>query len=171
MQTQPEINMLSRDCGGDYAVGAREGAPQARQVVDRFHLYKNLTEAVELALARCREAIRKQSEETSRRAVPPEARKALTVSKKAFSITTWKPKPDAYAERARLSRRAQRYDRFQQVVALDAQGFEQAEIAQRVGLSKQTIQRWLQEDAFPEVRRRLLFLPTVYLTRVTTLCQ
>jgi transposase len=40
------------------------------------------------------------------------------------------------------------------VVALDAQGFEQTEIAQRVGLSKRTIQRWLQEDSFPEAKRR-----------------
>jgi transposase len=154
MQTHPEIDLVSRDRGGDYAAGAREGAPQATQVVDRFHLYKNLTEAVELALARCREAIRKQSEEASRREVPQEAHKALTASKKAFSIITWKPTPDAYAERARLSRRAQRYDRYQQVVALDAQGFEQAEIAHRVGLSRRTIQRWLQEETFPEVRRR-----------------
>jgi transposase len=154
MQAHPEIDLVSRDRAGDYAAGAREGAPQARQVADRFHLYKNLTEAVELALARCREAIRKQSEEASRRAVPQAARKALTASKKAFSITTWKPTPDAYAERARLSRRAQRYDRYQQVIALDAQGFEQAEIAHRVGLSRRTIQRWLQEETFPEVRRR-----------------
>lgn len=120
MQTHPEIDLVSRDRGGDYAAGAREGAPQARQVADRFHLYKNLTEAVERALAGCREAIRKQNEEASRREVPHEARKALTASKKAFSITTWKPTPDAYAERARLSRRAQRYDRYEQVVALDA---------------------------------------------------
>ena len=120
MQTHPEIDLVSRDRGGDYAAGAREGAPQARQVADRFHLYKNLTEAVERALAGCREAIRKQNEEASRREVPHEARKALTASKKAFSITTWKPTPDPYAERARLSRRAQRYDRYEQVVALDA---------------------------------------------------
>jgi len=37
---------------------------------------------------------------------------------------------------------------------LDAQGFEQAEIAERVGLSKRTIQRWLQEGSFPEARQR-----------------
>lgn len=46
------------------------------------------------------------------------------------------------------------YDRYQQVVALDTQGFEQAEIARRVGISKRTIQRWLREEAFPEAVRR-----------------
>jgi transposase len=95
---------------------ARKSAPQATQVADRFHLYKNLTEAVELALARCRSEIRKQGEKASRREVPPEARKALKASAKTFSLASWKPTPDPYAERARLSRRAQRYDRYQQVV-------------------------------------------------------
>src|SRR6266700_7619761 len=62
-----------------------------------------------------------------------------------------------------MSRRAQRYDRYQQVVALHTQGFEQAEIAHRVGLSTRTIQKWLKVGAFPEARprrkRRSLFDP------------
>jgi transposase len=154
MATHPEIELVSRDRGGDYAAAARKAAPAATQTADRFHLFKNLTEEVELALARCRAEIRKQAEEASRREVPQEAHKALSASKKAFSLTTWKPPPAPCDERARLTRRAQRYDCYQQVVALDAQGFEQAEIAHRVGLSKRTIQRWLQEETFPEVRQR-----------------
>ena len=58
MKGHPEIKLVSRDRGGDYAAGARQGAPQAIQTADRFHLYKNLVEAVELALARCRTEIR-----------------------------------------------------------------------------------------------------------------
>src|SRR5947209_3924092 len=54
MKAHPEIKLVSRDRGGDYAAAARQGAPQAIQTADRFHLYKNLVEAVELALARCR---------------------------------------------------------------------------------------------------------------------
>jgi transposase len=154
MALHPQLDLVSRDRGGDYAAAAHKSAPQATQVADRFHLYKNLTEAVELALARCRSEIRKQGEKASRREVPPEARKALKASAKTFSLASWKPTPDPYAERARLSRRAQRYDRYQQVVALNAQGFEQTEIAQRVGVSKRTIQRWLLEDGFPEAKRR-----------------
>ncbi len=62
--------------------------------------------------------------------------------------------PSPADERARLTRRAQRYDRYQQVVALDAQGFKLAEIVYRTGVSRRTIQRWLQEGTFPEMRRR-----------------
>ena len=42
--------------------GAREGAPQVTQVADRFHMYKNLVQAVELTLARCRAEIRKNAQ-------------------------------------------------------------------------------------------------------------
>jgi transposase len=38
MSAHPEIDLVSRDRGGDYAAGAREGAPQATQIADRFHL-------------------------------------------------------------------------------------------------------------------------------------
>jgi len=80
---------------------------------------------------------------------------------KAFSVKTWKPARDPGFERARLTRRAQRYDRYQQVIALHTQGFEQADIAHRVRLSTRTIQKWLKAGAFPEARRkrRSLFDP------------
>jgi transposase len=154
MSAHPEIELVSRDRGGDYAAAARKSAPQATQTADRFHIFKNLTEAVTLALAHCRAEIRTNAEAALRREVPEVARQALVERAKAFSLATWKPTPDPCNERARLTRRAQRYDRYQQVVALHSQGFEQAEIAHRVGLSTRTIQRWLKAEAFPEVRRR-----------------
>jgi transposase len=59
MQEHPEIEIVSRDRGGDYAAAARKAAPQAIQCADRFHIFKNLTEAVERTLALCRAEIRK----------------------------------------------------------------------------------------------------------------
>jgi len=49
MQAHPEIDLVSRDRGGDYASAASLGAPQAAQSADRFHLVKNLTEAAQKA--------------------------------------------------------------------------------------------------------------------------
>src|SRR6266487_2375789 len=73
MQAHPEIDLVSRDRGGDYASAASLGAPQAAQSADRFHLVKNLTEAVQKALVHCRAelqrepslSIRKPGEESS----------------------------------------------------------------------------------------------------------
>ena len=48
----PELEIISRDRCGLYAQGAREGAPQARQVADRFHLLQNLRETIETQLSR-----------------------------------------------------------------------------------------------------------------------
>ena len=47
LERWPEIEIVSRDRSGLYAQGIRQGAPQARQVADRFHLLQNLCESIE----------------------------------------------------------------------------------------------------------------------------
>jgi transposase len=155
MGAHPEIELISRDRGGDYAAGARQGAPQATQVADRFHLYKNLVEAVELILARCRAEIRKNAQAAAQKEPQGEAPKPIFYEHaEVIAIDNWKPEPEACDERARLSRRAQRYDRYQQVLALYEQGLGFTEITRRVGGSRRTIERWIKAGEFPEAKRR-----------------
>ena len=45
-----DVEVVSRDRAGLYAEAAREGAPQARQVADRFHLLQNFRETIERQL-------------------------------------------------------------------------------------------------------------------------
>ena len=52
LRQHPEIVVISRDRGGEYADGARRGAPQAVQVADRFHLLRNLGDVVRRVLLR-----------------------------------------------------------------------------------------------------------------------
>lgn len=137
MQAHPEIDLVSRDRAEDYATAASQGAPQAIQTADRFHLCKNLTEAVEKALARCRAELRKDQKaqtETSAATSPEEpAPPLVTADGKPYS-----------------AHQTERYDRYQQVVALWEQGAKVKEIAKRVGLGVRTIQRWLSEGTYVE---------------------
>jgi transposase len=52
MAAHPEIEVVSRDRGGVYIDGATQGAPQATQVADRWHILSNLGDAVEEFLIR-----------------------------------------------------------------------------------------------------------------------
>jgi transposase len=48
----PGIEIVSRDRCGLYAEGARQGAPRAQQVANRFHLLQNLRQTIEHQLSR-----------------------------------------------------------------------------------------------------------------------
>jgi transposase len=51
LRQHPGVEIISRDRSKDYQRGATDGAPQAQQVIDRWHLLKNLREAIERFLS------------------------------------------------------------------------------------------------------------------------
>lgn len=142
MAVHPEIELVSRDRGGDYASAAATGAPQAVQCADRFHILKNLGEALEGLLARHLAAHRRGGFEQS--------------SATPLSTAHANQPPKLSPKAAELSRtkRGERLACYQQVVALRKQGFSQTAIADRVGVGHATVSRWLAHDAFPEQQPR-----------------
>lgn len=147
MRDNPDIHVVSRDRASAYAKAAAEAVPQAIEVADRFHVCKNLTEATQLLLARYQaETLAASQTENEPRLDEP--------AKQQISIQEWRPPEPASVKKARLARRAGRYARYQQVVECGQQGMTSKEIADRLGLSDRTVQKWLAAGTFPEVRSR-----------------
>jgi len=142
MAAHPEIEVVSRDRGGDYAAAARKAVPSATQTADRFHLFKNLGEALEGVLARHLAAHRKRQTETTRAAL-------------LLTMPTQEP-PNVLPKNGarRLAKREERLAQYRQVIALREQGFSQTTIAQYVGISHATVSRWLSNGTFPEQKPR-----------------
>ena len=120
MQAHPEIDVVSRDRGEDYAAAARKGAPQARQVADRYHLADNLRDFVEEILARCRTEIGQTS-------MPPTSEMRVQETEDDMEQASvppfWLAEDAPLAGSAHLARHAERLDRYQQLIHLREEGF------------------------------------------------
>ena len=57
LQAHPGTELITRDRAGAYAEGARQGAPGATQVADRWHVLANLRDALERVLTRHQAAL------------------------------------------------------------------------------------------------------------------
>jgi transposase len=142
MAAHPEIELVSRDRGGDYASAAALGAPQAVQCADRFHILKNLREGLEGLLAH--HLARERKRQTQ--AIDHERAPAWQ-SKRS-------PQYSPNLEQLQQARREERMALYHQVMALHKQGLSQQAIAQRVNVGHSTISRWLAEGHFPERKPR-----------------
>ena len=130
---QPDVEIISRDRCGLYADGARQGAPAAQQITDRYHLVSNLAEALE------RDVQRLQIEARAERRVA-----RITDEPRAL-------RPTLIEARRQRCRQA-RLERFQTVIDLGRRGHRHYAIAKQVGISAGTVSRWLHARALGRSR-------------------
>ncbi len=123
LQAHPEVRVVARDRAEAYASGVTHGAPDAVQVADRWHLLKNLREAVEVEL--CQRPILPwapplpEAESLLPAApVPP----VLETTGTAHPLPAAETPSGSRADVARLARRAQRLAQYERARALRHQG-------------------------------------------------
>lgn len=151
LAAHPELEVISRDRGADDAAAARQAAPQALQGADRFHVVKNLAEAVELALACGWAQIKREIREVNE----PDNESADTEEDERTQAAApdWRPPVPPSQQQQQLARQAERMKRYEQVILLRSLGLKPAAIARRLGTSARTIRRWL-ATGMPEAKRR-----------------
>jgi hypothetical protein len=110
-----------------------EGVPSAQQVVDRWHLLKNLREVFERVLGRVHETL-KQRQLATGLPVRPRAKRRRSKNEQMA------------AQMARLRREA----RYADVVALYRQGVSIVRIAEDLHMSRTTVRKFVAAGAFPE---------------------
>jgi transposase len=136
LKSHPGVEVISRDRSTEYLRGATEGAPQAQQVIDRWHLLKNLREALERLLTRLHEEL----------TVLPAASNELLAARPRQKRT----RAEVAASTASRLRRLARYE---QVVDLSRQGASIIGISRTLHISRQTVRKYVQATAFPEQAR------------------
>jgi transposase len=146
LRAHPGVEVIARDRSSAYADGARQGAPTATQVADRFHLLQNLREALDQVFSTHSQALDAVNVLMHQQPVPLQDG-ALAVPVPPQDI----PLP---AQQRAAERQGRRQALHQQVWALHHQGWTAPAIAQQVGLGLRTVQRDLRSTTFAGRKRR-----------------
>jgi hypothetical protein len=154
----PGVEIITRDRAGAYAEGARQGAPDAIQVADRFHLLQNVREILQRLLERHQDALHAAttkpppSTDTAEVPLPDTADPPVPPSSAPRPVPEAPSEPPAAAdthvppvttvEQASQNRRARRQVRYATVQELIAHGMSMRAIATQLHLSRKTVRQF-----------------------------
>lgn len=139
LRSHPEVEFISRDRGGAYADAAREAAPEAVQVLDRWHLLKNLSEHLERFADSHRSLVEQAAADVC-------GQQMIDASLAACAEMMLSSKTDAEKQ----ANRQKRYERYLQVIELHEQGLSERAITRALSINRGTVRKFLHSDGFPE---------------------
>jgi transposase len=143
------VEIVTRDRARAYADAIDQGAPNATQVADRWHILKNLTEALNRMLAvrqrTLREAARAVDDSSEGEAVRPPTETDTVASARTKAVSTG-PARETYQRQRRL-------ERYNEVRRLHQQGVPIKVIADHLRMHRRTVRLFVRAECFPERER------------------
>jgi transposase len=131
LRGHPGVEVIARDRADVYADGARRGAPRALHVADRWHLLRNLGEAVRTIVGGHHAAVRR-----IQRGIAAE-QAGQAAPKVVAPVTT--------REAEKTARHQPRQARYAEVRRLANAGAKVSAIARSCELDRRTVRKWLRE--------------------------
>lgn len=130
LKEHPEVRTISRDRSTEYERAVKAGAPQATEVLDRWHLLKNLREVTQRMLQRNWKKI-VGSTDVSPEGLPP--------------------LPRGVSDRiASEADREKRLEHYEQVRELHRRGLGILTISRLLGMSRGAVRKYVRSESFPE---------------------
>jgi transposase len=139
LRQHPGVEIIVRDRAGAYAEGGRQGAPNAIQVADRFHLSANASAALD-------EVLRSRRRRMEYVVVTPAPDAELGVT------PALPPPPTSRTKQRELEARARRVARWQMIRERHASGEPIRRIALDLGMSRMTVRRLIRIPDTPRNR-------------------
>jgi transposase len=144
LREHPGVEIITRDRAGSYAEGSRQGAPDAIQSADRFHLWQNLGEAVEKTVVAHRACLREpEADVTADEAADqpePQLAEEPIGDEQLLDVCG--------RERTLVARHRERYAA---ITELRARGLSITAISRQLDISTRTVHRFLRKASVEEV--------------------
>jgi transposase len=140
LKQHPQLATITRDRAGAFAEAAAQGAPQATQVADRWHLAKNAGEVLERVLQRHPAALRQAAQAAFLVGTAVGGPAAPGDAPATGDAQTPADQPPGSA----------REQRFREVLALHAQGWSVRRIALALRLNRRTVKRYITARELPQ---------------------
>lgn len=145
LEEHPGVEVIARDRGAGYRKAVTKAEPPVQEILDRWHLVKNLGEVLQKALAQQIAVLRQAATESAASpggSAPPIP--ARTHSKPR--------KPPRRKEPTLRPQRVWQLSTFEQVRQLAASGWAQSAIAQQLHIHPHTVSKYLRMDHFVDRR-------------------
>jgi transposase len=150
LKAHPGVEVVTRDRSAVYANAITTACPTAIQVADRWHLLKNLSENLEKLLDSERSLIKEAAQELSQQ--KGEELKIHTSDQKPPTPTHGHSPtlqtPAAATVSVETTPTEKRYEHYKEVKFLHQQGHTIRAITRHLGVSRNTVRRYLRQENF-----------------------